>query len=57
MMIFVPGTLSPDDSQLFVVGKKVSLLAKTELLEIAKIDFDFVEGLVIVLNVMLKDLI
>ena len=56
-MIFVPGTLSPDDSQLFVVGKKVSLLAKTELLEIAKIDFYFVEGLVIVLNVMLKDLI
>ena len=56
-MIFVPGTLSPDDSQLFVVGKKVSLLAKTELLEIAKIDFYFVEVLVIVLNVMLKDLI
>ena len=57
MTIFVPGTLSPDDSQLVVMGTEVSLLAKKELLENAKFDFRSVEGLVNVLNVMLKDLI
>ena len=57
MTIFVPGTLSPDDSQLLVMGTKVFLLAKKELLENAKFDFRSVEGLVNVLNVMLKDLI
>ena len=35
----VPGTVSSDDSQLFVVGTKVSLHAKKELLENAKFDF------------------
>ena len=57
MTIFVSGTLSPNESQLLVMGTKVSLLAKKEFLENAKFDFGFVEGLVNVLNVMLKDLI
>lgn len=57
MTIFVPRTLSPEDSQLLVMGTKVSLLAKKELLENVKFDFRSVEGLVNVLNVVLKDLI
>lgn len=57
MTIFVPGTLFPEDSQLLVMGTKVSLLAKKELLENVKFDFRSVEGLVNVLNVVLKDLI
>ena len=57
MTIFVPRTLSTEDSQLLVMGTNVSLLTKKELLENVKFDFRSVEGLVNVLNVVLKDLI
>ena len=57
MPIFFPGTLSPDDSELFMMGANVSLLAIKELLENAKFDFRSAEGLVNVLDVILKDLI